>query len=833
MRRSTAGTIAAIILFTLFVWGADAPSPVLVFNEIAWSGAAWDHTAEWIELFNTTDEAIELAGWRLVSSDGSPDIPLRGTVFPANAEDPTAGYVLLERDDDRSVPDVPADFVYRGALADHGETLFLCDPAGVLIDSANLPLKSEEGPAGWPAGTAEGEFPAYATMERVNPYTLDLPDNWETWHGSSDPSSGSLAVHGSPKRENSTFNILSAAAMLLTPSLPKSGDPVVFEAVSAVDAADLILSFFWVFGDGGHASGQTASHTYVHPGEYEVILTVTDKKGNFSQAVQTLSVLMATTPPIVDFSILSPDPRDAYRTGDLLVFQDESSAIEGNIISWEWDFGDGGSAQGNRVLYSYDRPGDYTVAFRILDEKGGSSVQTQPVTIMSRPPVAVFTMEPDRPTEGVPVRFDASSSWDPDSKIQSYEWDFDGDRVVDVQTPDSVVEYTFSRGGDYAVNLCVVDEYGERALDLVRRVTVNLAPLAQFRLSTFEPWELEEVVFTDCSFDEDGTIVRRQWDFGDGATSEETSPTHVYREGGAFVASLTVTDDVGAMDTTSVEIQVADLLPVARLSVGSSSLMTSELFQFDASSSSDPSPRGAITCYDWDYDNDGEYDEMTTQGTVSHAYEDDGHFTVRVRVTDNAGGTAVSAPIELTVLNRPPQVEEITWIPEQPEDGEIVSFSGKAHDPDGSVVAWCWDFGEETLLTGSNPSYLFPDDGLYVVHVTATDDDGARSAPFPVSVSVKNAPPEVVFSVAFRDPRTVVFDARDSFDPSPSGTIAHVAWDFGDGSTCPGASGGCDGTNRFTPVHVYAEPGTYTVTLVLADEEGGLSRSRKTIHIAD
>ncbi|MBU1557991.1 lamin tail domain-containing protein, partial [Patescibacteria group bacterium] len=80
-------------------------SPVVI-NEVAWAGTGSSNSDdEWIELYNKTDKEINLGNWTLYAEDETPYIPLSGTI-PAN------GFFLLERTDDNTISDIPADLIY-------------------------------------------------------------------------------------------------------------------------------------------------------------------------------------------------------------------------------------------------------------------------------------------------------------------------------------------------------------------------------------------------------------------------------------------------------------------------------------------------------------------------------------------------------------------------------------------------------------------------------------------------------------------------------------------------------------------------------------------------
>ena len=841
-KRATGAVLlfaSLLVGLTAFAAGIESPRTVII-NEVAWSGASWDHTAEWIELLNVSDESVDIDGWRLISSDGSPNVLLHGVLAPGSAAAPPSdAFLLLERTSDLTVPDVLADIIYAGALDDGGEALFLLDAEGRFVDSANAP--SVPGTVdSWPAGSAGHGSTPRGTMERVDIELGDVASNWSTWRAGN-VQTPSSSVNGTPGSRNSVFNIPPVASFTHDPTLPRPGESVHFDATSSVDASDEIVSYHWSFGDELKGDGLCVDHTFLDAGQYNVTLTVVDSNGAETSIAQLVRV-MVTHQPSADFSVLPSFPDREYHAQDVLGFQDESNDMDGDLVLWEWEFGDGCHASGERVFHQYDSPGDYIVLLGVTDDQGQCAVQSQSISVLSRPPVVHFTFDPEHPNQGEAVRFDASSSWDPDGTIASYRWDFDSDGVTDLESSVAIIEHAFAEPGEYTASLHLTDDTGvpsyppndaDVPFSEPAVIRVNTLPVSAFSVSCFDPTEMQTVSFTDASFDPDGTLISWMWDFGDGTRSEGSSPSHAYSSSGPITLSLTVTDDNGATHTTEATLDIGNLPPLASLAADKTTSPTGAAFRLDASDSVDPSPDGAIVEYAWDFENDGTYDQTTTACTVSHSYTDDGTYTVRCQVTDDDGATAVSDPIRLVVTNRPPRVTRVSWSPENPTDGQEAAFSGAADDPDGDVVRWLWDFGDGTSATGQNATHAFPYDQNYTVTLTVEDEDGQQSEPYSFEVSVANALPVAILGATYVGYRTVAFDSLRSYDPSPNGEIVHVAWRFGDGTSCPGAPSACGDTGRATPTHFYSAPGTYIVTLVVVDDQGGLSTAEQTITVRE
>lgn len=172
------------------------PAPALpldvVINEVAWAGTQAGSADEWIELFNNKNAPTDLTGWTLQAADGSPNILLAGTI---GAHD----YFLLERTDDTTVSDIPADQVYTGALNNDGETLILRDAASNVIDTANSTGEA------WVAGSLSPP----CSMERINSLDIDRPSNWATNDDLIENGLDADAnpICGTPNQENSPAQI--------------------------------------------------------------------------------------------------------------------------------------------------------------------------------------------------------------------------------------------------------------------------------------------------------------------------------------------------------------------------------------------------------------------------------------------------------------------------------------------------------------------------------------------------------------------------------------------------------------------------------------------------
>jgi len=824
-----------VVTVPLATTSSNSTTGKLVINEIFWGGTSDEVEVEWIELVNTSKTALEVNGWRLVSSDGHPSVVLVGTVSALSPTDTAAGYYLLERGSDDAVPGIPADRIYIGALNDAGEALMLIDDTGTIVDTANLPsdrTTQTTWPA-WPAGSNGWSSPSHASMERIDYRLEDAPDSWAT---STAPYvvDGAFVFCGTPREENASLSIPPTASIAIAPARPMPEQPVLFDARASSGVNDTIVTYLWTFGDGETAGSQTASHAYRRAGEYVVTLGVEDEEGETTLSEVTV-IVSEPLPPVADFSYHSPDqPGAPIKAGHAVLFSDETASAHFEISEHRWSFGDGEVSSVRNPTHTYALPGTYIACLTVVDEQGTAATQTESLVVASEPPVVRVTWCPIEPVPNEAVGFDATGSYDPDGTIATYSWDNTADGTVDAVTTEPRYTVSFPSAQTQSLTVFATDADGDSCVPVLCTVYVDQPPVAQFQLSSFAVTEAETIDCTDLSYDLDGAITAWNWSFGSEAVRTQSSPAYAFLTAGTHLICLEVTDDVGAVDATCAEVSVSNLSPIACLVVQETEKPTGERFVLDASGSSDPSPAGSLTLYEWDLDGDGTYDRETTSPTLTHAYADNGAYDVSVRVTDNAGASAVSGTVRLVAQNRIPNVTDIAWTPELPDDGSAVGFSASFADADGEVVCLSWSVDGHVVSQEREPILTFEDDGAYTVCLVVTDNDGAASTPYSVVVDVENACPVAAFSTALIDPETphtIRLDASASHDPSPAGTLVHVAWDFDDGTTCPGSAQACGGEDPWCPIHTFPASGTYSVTLIVMDEQGGIGRSTRTIRV--
>ncbi|UCD26676.1 MAG: PKD domain-containing protein, partial [Candidatus Bathyarchaeota archaeon] len=187
-----------------------------------------------------------------------------------------------------------------------------------------------------------------------------------------------------------------------------------------------------------------------------------------------------------------------------------------------------------------------------------------------------------------------------------------------------------------------------------------------------------------------------------------------------------------------------------------------------------------------------------------------------IEAYDNVDNGAKTVTYNYTVKAHPnlPPVAEFSESAETVYTGETTTFNAsESYDPDGTIVAYYWDFGDDTNASGTVVEHAYDDDGSYTVILTLIDDNGA-TATATATKHILNKPPVADFTESAGTVYTgegITFDASSSHDSD--GTIASYLWSFGDGT---------DATGKIVD-HTYTEDGLHTVALTVTDDDGASS----------
>jgi gliding motility-associated-like protein len=230
-------------------------------------------------------------------------------------------------------------------------------------------------------------------------------------------------------------------------------------------------------------------------------------------------------------------------------FTDASVANTGSLSSWSWSFGDNTNSIAQNPQHAYTSFGNFNVQMIVTSSNGCVDTVIKPVTVY---PLPTPSFNASIACESYPTNF-TNTSFIPSGTIVSYAYDFNGIGSSTQENP----SYVFPTAGIYNVSLTAVSGFG-CTNTVIQQIDVHAIPTASFTATPNPALVNQEITFTDVT---PGNIVTWQWDFGDGEGDNTEITTHSYDGGGVYYVTLTVSDNIGCIDTVTKPISIA-LLPV-------------------------------------------------------------------------------------------------------------------------------------------------------------------------------------------------------------------------------------------------------------------------------
>lgn len=499
-------------------------------------------------------------------------------------------------------------------------------------------------------------------------------------------------------------------------------------------------------------------------GTYVFTLTVEDNSGATSIDNVTIDVnpkdIVHNEPPV---AIAGSGQSITLPVDSVVLDGSASSDPDGTLASYKWlqlqgpstaIFRDSSSVK--TVVSNLDK-GVYSFILKVTDDKGASSSDTVTVVVsgldsgMNKSPIAsaglnrTITLPLDK------VTLDGTGSYDPDGSIVSYQW-------IKISGPESfsiknamgaMAEISNLTPGTYYISLTVADNKGLTAIDTVV-IEVNVSNIVKNEPPTAVAGEDQSidlpidtaVLNGSGSSDADGDIVGYKWVKKSGPSEVIfVDPSKVRTsisglEAGAYVFTLTVTDDQGVSSSADVAIVVnkaPNQLPVIVVDTLKNVFLPDESVVLDGSASYDPD--GKISKYRWKEESGPSQARIvdTTSSKLDVSGLVNGVYVFEFTVVDNEGAHS-SEKVTVGVYETPNEspvanagLDQSISLP-----SDSISLDGSSsYDPDGTIASYQWE-----SMTGPTQVRLFHKDsalciisglqaGTYDFKLTVTDNSGA------------------------------------------------------------------------------------------------------------
>ena len=286
------------------------------------------------------------------------------------------------------------------------------------------------------------------------------------------------------------------------------------------------FNYFWDVGDGRKFTGSPVDYYYKNKGSYNVSLKVIDETGCATQR----DTLVMNSEKTVTANMIA-DVLDANCPPLRVNFVAQAKSKVGNIVSWEWDFGDGITSTLPNPSHIYLVSGKFTVTLTAKDDLGCTDKIVYKDLILIDGPVGSFVF--DKKVGCTPLKVNFNSTVSNTFKL---EWDMGDGEVIE----DSLsLSHLYQRVGNYIPLLVLADSFGcKYTLPPIDTIKVYPQPIPLFSFTT--PCLNQSVSFKNTSLPLKGAIKRCYWDFGDGDTSSLTEPKHIYKAKGVFIVKLRV-----------------------------------------------------------------------------------------------------------------------------------------------------------------------------------------------------------------------------------------------------------------------------------------------------
>ena len=332
-----------------------------------------------------------------------------------------------------------------------------------------------------------------------------------------------------------------AVAFSWTPDRPLRGQEVAF----INEATNLSPPWQWDFGDGATSTERNPKHAFASAGRYAVTLTGLSPEGQSLRGNRTVEVVVL--PPHASFAIAGTTGQPVALVGQPLELRDTST---GTIETRQWDLGDSRQTSGLEVAPTYAQAGTFTITLTVRGP-GGTDLASRTVTIAE--PGWKLVARPQPAWLGETVTFALEN---PPPNLRSLQWDFGDKTPAETRATGNTAEHSYHAEGVFKVSVGAMLQSGEAA-PLRRTIATSVTVQSDTVSLDFSvtgtraigapdgrarwlrgPVPLAVKIVNRCR----GPVRTFSWNFGDGTSSDDQAPAHIYRSPGSYSVTLQVVD---------------------------------------------------------------------------------------------------------------------------------------------------------------------------------------------------------------------------------------------------------------------------------------------------
>lgn len=265
----------------------------------------------------------------------------------------------------------------------------------------------------------------------------------------------------------------------------------------------------------------------------------------------TTQTIKVYAPPIANFSVASP----VCETKSIS-FSQSSTAPEGTLTNWDWDFGDGSpllnSPNGNAVSHTYTSWGTYDVKLKVTTSNGCFSIEKMVSIFVNPQPKPLFQIPASLCLPAANATFiNQTSIADGTQSGLIYLWNF-GDPGSGVVNNSTAVNpsHTYLTTGPYNVNLEATSTAGCVHDATIVLNTIHTQPIASFATNITEVCVGGGITFSDNTNPMGGVTNQWNWALDDGITRNTATFNYIYSTPGTYNVSLFTFNTFGCRSTT-------------------------------------------------------------------------------------------------------------------------------------------------------------------------------------------------------------------------------------------------------------------------------------------